>query len=57
MRVILGERRVWKGHGSKRQCVTVEDDMMYIPILETLNVLLNSDAVFSEVRNDKENYL
>lgn len=49
MRVTLGERRVWKGRGPKRQCVVKEDELMYIPVLETLQSLLQSDATMAEV--------
>jgi len=47
--VVLGERRVWKGWGAKRNCVTEQDCLMYIPILETIQSLLNNSAVLSEV--------
>lgn len=49
MRVVLGEQRVWKGHGRKRRCITKEDEVVYIPVLDTLTTLLSSDTVFSEV--------
>ena len=45
----LGERRVWKGSGAKRSCVTKGDEMMYIPILTTLQALLSNDTIYSEV--------
>jgi len=49
LRVVLGERRVWQGCGVKRKCVTEQDCVMYIPILETIQCLLKNDAVLSEV--------
>ena len=45
----LGQRRVWKGTGTKRRCVSKEDHMMYVPILETLQSLLRNKIVVSEV--------
>lgn len=48
---MLGERRVWKGRGSKRRCVTKDDKMMYIPVIDTLQKLLQCDTIFSEVRH------
>ena len=47
--VRLGTVRKAKGSGAKRRIVEVEEGMMYIPILETLNVLLNNEAIASEV--------
>ena len=45
----LGKERVWKGSGSKRRCVDRENEVMYIPILETLQSLLLSDSILAEV--------
>ena len=47
--VILGTVRKAKGAGAKRRIVEVEEGMVYIPILETLNVLLNNESIASEV--------
>jgi len=49
VRVLLGERRVWKGRGTKRMCVSKEDHVFYIPVLETLQSLLRNEAILSEV--------
>ena len=49
IRVCLGERRVWKGKGTKRKCVLKEDHFIYIPILETIQSLLRKDTILSEV--------
>lgn len=38
--VVLGTVRKAKGTGMKRHCVEVEETMQYIPIMDTLNVLL-----------------
>ena len=40
---------MFKGTGLKRRCMLVEDTMMYVPILETLQVLLQNEAILSEV--------
>ena len=47
--MVLGEYRAWKGWGAKRKCVTEQDCLMYIPILETIQSLLNNSALLSEV--------
>ena len=49
-RVLLGERHVWKESGAKQRCISKEDDMFYIPVLKTLQVLLSNETVLSEVR-------
>lgn len=51
MKFSLGNCRVWKGNGAKRRCVSREDCVMYVPILQTLQMLLNNKfiAVLSEV--------
>ena len=45
----LGERHVWKGSGSSRKLVTKHDTFIYIPVLQTLQTLLNNKAIMSEV--------
>ena len=37
------------GKGAKRRCITKEDDLFYIPILKTLQCLLNNETVLLEV--------
>ena len=49
VRVLLGERRQWKGRGSKRRCVIKRDEVMYIPLLDTLQSLLNNESILAEV--------
>lgn len=49
--VFLGERRVWKGIGRKRQYVTKKDEAFYVPLMSTLQSLLNNKTVFQEVRH------
>ncbi len=49
VRVTLGEKRVWKGRGQKRQCVEVCDTFMYIPLLKTIQVLLQNSSVVAQV--------
>ena len=45
----LGERRVWKGSGAKRRIVVKNDEMMYIPVLDTLQSLLRCESIYTEV--------
>lgn len=47
--VVLGTVRKPKGTGTKRRCVEVEETMQYIPIMDTLNVLLQNETVNFEV--------
>lgn len=41
---------MWKGYGSKGRCISKEDNIMYVPILETIQCLLRNETVLSEVR-------
>ncbi len=45
----LGEQHVWKGTGSKRRCVVQENTFVYIPVLKTLETLLQNDSILAEV--------
>lgn len=45
----LGDRRKWKGSGAKRRLITKRDFVYYIPILKTLEVLLNNKCYADEV--------
>ena len=47
--VLLGERRVWKGTGSKQRCKSIEDNIIYIPLLDTLQSIFKNQAMLSEV--------
>jgi hypothetical protein len=38
-----------KGHGRKRRLVEEEQCMVYIPLLESLEALLQNDAILAEV--------
>lgn len=49
LRITLGEKRVWKGSGQKRRCVVKEDTFMYVPILQTLAILLQNKDLRSQV--------
>ena len=49
IKVVLGTRRKAKGLGTKRRLVEVEEGFVYVPILETLQTLLNIDTVLTEV--------
>lgn len=45
---MLGKERKAKGTGHKRRVVEV---MMYIPILETLELFLQNETIFSEANS------
>ena len=45
----LGEHQVWKGNGSKHQCMMKTNEMFYVPILETLQSCLENDAILAKV--------
>ena len=46
---MLGTKLKSCGRGAKRRLVEVEECMVYIPLLETLGVLLSCDTVQTEV--------
>ena len=43
------EKRVWKGRGNKRRCVSKKDEMVYIPLIDTIQSLLRRDSIIDEV--------
>ena len=47
--VVLGEVRKHKGTGAKRTCVSVNEVMMYVPLLSSLEAFLQHEIVMSEV--------
>ena len=49
MRVTLGERRVWKGAGVKRKCVVKKDELVYVPLLKTLQAYLSNSFFVEQV--------
>lgn len=48
--MVLGKERRPIGCGHKRRVAEVEDTMVYIPILDTIQHLLNNDALIAEVK-------
>lgn len=50
VRFCLGEKRVWKGIGRKRKCISIRDTMMYVPLLETIAILLKNGSIRAQVR-------
>lgn len=46
---MLGTEREPRGVGNKRRVTEVEETMVYVPILQTLEVLLKNDCVAHEV--------
>lgn len=51
-KVVLGTTREYKGTGAKRRCVEKEEIMMYVPILKTLDVILQNETILAEVHVD-----
>ena len=49
VKIVLGTKRTAQGYGSKRRVVEKDEVFMYIPILQTLQVLLSNETVLSEV--------
>ena len=49
IKVVLGTSRKAKRFGTKRRLVEQEETFVYIPILQTLQKLLNNDTVLTEV--------
>ncbi len=49
VKIVLGTERKPKGYGRKRRTIDVEETMVYVPILETLQRLLQNETVVSEV--------
>lgn len=48
-RIVLKETRVHQRSGRKRKIVVKKEEMMYIPLLETLQGLLNNSSIMSQV--------
>ena len=48
--MVLGKERRPVGCGHKRRVAEVEDTMVYIPILDTIQHLLKNDALIAEVK-------
>lgn len=49
VRIVLGTVRKAKGTGHKRRLVETDNTMMYIPLLETLELLLQNETILGEV--------
>lgn len=47
----------WKSNGAKRKCVLKKDYLYYVPIIQTLQTLLNNRSVLLEVLNFHHNKL
>lgn len=47
--IVLGTDYKMKGCGSKRRLVEVRNEMQYIPMLDTLQRLLNCNAIQQQV--------
>ena len=53
MKVTLGVKRKASGHGTKRCLVEKVESFVYVPILETLQVLLNDEGIMAEASEHK----
>ncbi len=49
MAVLLGTQKRWSGSGAKRAYTEVRNEMMYVPILSTIQSLLNEDDFAKQV--------
>ena len=49
-RVVLKETRIHQLSGRKRKVVVKKEEMMYIPLLETLQGLLNNSSILAQVK-------
>ena len=49
MQIELGKYQEWKGSGHARKSYNKVDTMMYVPILHTIEQLLQSHTITSEV--------
>ena len=47
--IVLGTIRKAKGYGCKRKMMEIEEVMVYVPLLDTLQKLLENDKVGAEV--------
>lgn len=50
MKIKLGTKLILKGHGRKRRLVQKEEQLVYVPLLDTLQMLLKNDEILGEVR-------
>lgn len=48
-KIVLGSKRKRVGYGPKRRLVEQDECMVYVPLLESLESLLQSDSVLAEV--------
>ena len=48
---MLGTTRINKGIGAKRRCVERKETMVYVPILKTLDVILQNETILAEARD------
>jgi hypothetical protein len=51
---VLGTEYRWKGYGLKRSYQSVDETIMYVPLSQTLRVLLGNSAVYKEVIKDND---
>lgn len=46
---MLGSENKWRGYGVNRAYKSVNETMMYVPLLHTLQTLLEDRVIFNEV--------
>ena len=49
MRIVLKETRTLRLSGRSRKVIVKKEEIMYIPLLKTLEQLLNNTTVFEQV--------
>lgn len=47
--IILGTEKKMRGSGKKRRCIEVRDEMKYIPLLSTIERLLQNKEFLQQV--------
>ena len=48
-KIILGTKRIYHGHGRKRRLVKVTDTLVYVPLLQTIEILLKDEGIYTKV--------
>ena len=51
VKIVLGTDQRAKGLGAERRLIEEEESLMYVPVLETLQALLNDETILAEVRS------
>lgn len=54
--MVLGEHQKWKGAGPTRRSTQKKDEMMYVPVLKTIQHLFKDDNFIAEVSYRSNQY-